>query len=71
MHNGSIQKLREVIRDIYIPDELVFQVVNDTSQRDTIIHLETKRYQLLSSLWMKEFSKITANFLIPQRWYAP
>lgn len=31
-----------MIRDICIPDELVFQVVNEYFPRDTIIHFETR-----------------------------
>ena len=37
--NGSHTEVEgEVIRDICIPDELVFQVVNEYFPRDTIIH---------------------------------
>ena len=58
--NGSHTEVEgEVIRDICIPDELVFQVVNEYFPRDTIIHFETR-----DIIWMKSFSKITANFLI-------
>ena len=59
--NGSHTEVEgEVIRDICIPDELVFQVVNEYFPRDTIIHFET----VIIYIWMKSFSKITANFLI-------
>lgn len=41
--NGSHTEVEgEVIRDICIPDELVFQVVNEYFPRDTIIHFETR-----------------------------
>ena len=61
----------EVIRDICIPDELVFQVVNEYFPRDTIIHFETR--DISYNLHMDEefFKNHCKLFNLPQRWYAP
>lgn len=41
--NGSHTEVEgEVIRDICIPDELLFKVVNEYFPRDTIIHFDTR-----------------------------
>ena len=61
--NGSHTEVEgEVIRDICIPDELVFQVVNISQEiRSFILRQEIS---VIIYIWMKSFSKITANFLI-------
>ncbi len=62
--NGSHTEVEgEVIRDICIPDELVFQVVNEYFPRDTIIHFETRDISYYLHM-DEEFSKITAKLLI-------
>ena len=45
-----------MIRDICIPDELVFQVVNEYFPRDTIIILR-QEISVIIYIWMKSFSK--------------
>ena len=63
--NGSHTEVEgEVIRDICIPDELVFQVVNEYFPRDTIIHFETRDISYYLHMDEEFFQKITANFLI-------
>lgn len=61
--NGSHTEVEgEVIRDICIPDELVFQVVNEYFPRDTIIHFETRDISYYLHM-DEEFFKNHANFL--------
>ena len=70
--NGSHTEVEgEVIRDICIPDELVFQVVNEYFPRDTIIHFETRDISYYLHMDEEFFKNHCKLFNLPQRWYAP
>ena len=69
--NGSHTEVEgEVIRDICIPDELVFQVVNEYFPRDTIIHFETRDISYYLHMDEEFFKNHCKLFNLPQRWYA-
>ena len=70
--NGSHTEVEgEVTRDICIPDELVFQVVNEYFPRDTIIHFETRDISYYLHMDEEFFKNHCKLFNLPQRWYAP
>lgn len=70
--NGSYTEVAgEVIRDIFIPDELLFKVIDEYFPRDTIIQMDTQdvTYYLHSDAeFFKDFCEL---FNLPERWYAP
>lgn len=70
--NGSYTEVAgNTIRDVFIPDELLFQVIDEYFPRDTIIQMDTQdvTYYLHSD---EEFFKYFCRlFNLPDRWYAP
>ena len=70
--NGSHTEVEgEVIRDICIPDELLFKVVNEYFPRDTIIHFDTRDISYYLHQDAEFFMHHCELFHLPQRWYAP
>lgn len=70
--NGSYTEVEgEILRDIFIPDELLFRVIDEYFPRDTIIQMDTQEvtYYLHSDAeFFKSFCRL---FNLPERWFAP
>lgn len=70
--NGSYTEIAgEVIRDISIPDELLFRVIDEYFPRDTIIQLETQDITYYLHSDEEFFAYHCELFSLPQRWFAP
>ncbi|MDD4370498.1 MAG: HAD family hydrolase [Anaerostipes sp.] len=70
--NGSYTQVGDsVIRDVVVPDEILFDVIDRYFPRDTIIQMDTQAvtYYLHSDAeFFKYFNRL---FNLPDEWYAP
>ena len=70
--NGSYTEVAgEIIRDIFIPDELLFKVIDEYFPRDTIIQMDTQDVTYYLHNDAEFFSYFCRLFNLPDRWYAP
>ena len=70
--NGAFTEVDgEVLRDITIPDELMFDVIDKYFPRDTIIQLETQDVTYYLHNDAEFFQYFCRLFSLPERWYAP
>lgn len=70
--NGSHTEVEgEVLRDICIPDEILFKVIDEYFPRDTILQLETRDISYYLHQDEAFFARHCELFNFPARWYAP
>lgn len=70
--NGSYTEVDgEIVRDIYIPDELLFRVIDEYFPRDTIIQMDTQDVTYYLHNDAEFFAYFCRLFNLPDHWYAP
>lgn len=70
--NGGYTEVEgEVFRDIYIPDELLFRVIDEYYPRDTIIQMDTQDVTFYLHSDAQFFADFCKLFNLPERWFAP